>query len=169
MYCIGDFVVYGSSGICQIKDITDLQSQGMAKDKLYYLMIPVGEKDSKIYASVNGANIGMRRVMTKEEAYKLIDEVPEIEELKVDNEKNRERCYQQAIRGCDGRELVSVIKTLYMRKRRRLAEGKKSTSTDDKYFKIAESSLYSELAFVLGEEQGSIPKLIENRVKQTVK
>lgn len=164
MYNIGEFVIYGSSGVCEITDITDLQSQGMEKGKLYYLMIPIAEKGSRIYAAVNGANVGMRRVMTKEEAYQLIDAFPEIGALKVSDEKNKERCYQEIIRKSDSRQLASMIKLLYARRCKRLSEGKKSTAADSKYFKMAENNLYAELGFAIGEAPERIPEIIQNRI-----
>lgn len=163
MYNVGEFVIYGNSGICEIKKITDLRDQGMPKDKLYYLMVPVNEKDSRIYVSVAGVNEGMRKVLSREEASRLIDEVPDIETLDIENDKLREKRYQEVIRSSDCRELISVIKTLYLRKRQRQSAGKKNTSTDEKYFRMAEKNLYSELAFALGEKPERMQEIIADR------
>ena len=47
------------------------------------------------------------------------------------------------VRGC----LISIIKTLYIRKQKRMAEGRKCTAVDEHYFKLAENQLHSELTF----------------------
>ena len=45
---------------------------------------------------------------------------------------------------------VMIIKTLYIRRMDREARGRKITSTDEKYLKIAENWLYSEMSLALG-------------------
>ena len=47
-------------------------------------------------------------------------------------------------------DLVRILKTIHERRKQRLAAGKKTTSSDEKYFKMAEDSLYGELAISLG-------------------
>lgn len=148
MYQIDEFVIHTTGGICQVKDIAPLEIPGSDKNKKYYFLLPVSAKGSKVFVPVdNDATI--RKIYSKEEALELISKVPSIDELQIDNEKLRETRYKEVIRSCDLYELVSVLKNLYMRKRKRIEEGKKSTATDDKYFKIAEENLFGELAFVL--------------------
>ena len=92
----------------------------------------------------------MRAVLTKEEADVLIENIPVIEELWVGNDKLREEKYKETMRSCDCRDWIKIIKTLYMRKKERIAQGKKTTAMDEKYLRMAEENLYSELSFVLG-------------------
>ena len=165
MFRIGDYVVYENNGICEIKDITDLKDAGMAPERMYYLMVPINEKSSKIYVATDSSNNRMRNVLSSDEASALIDEIPGIEELKIDNEKQREKCYQEIIRSSDCRELARVVKTLYFRRRKRLSEGKKSTVTDEKYFKIAEKNLYDELAFATGRKPEEIREIIAEKAQ----
>lgn len=165
MYSIGEFVVHGNSGICEIKDITHINLSCGDKNKEYYLLVPVHEKNGKIYLPAGDDQaLKIRRVLTREEAMDLIASVPELEEKWVENEKVRELTYKEAIRSCDCRELIKIIKTLYLRKKRRLEEGKKSTATDDRYFKLAEDNLYNELAFVLEKSHDEIKEMIGERV-----
>ena len=42
--------------------------------------------------------------------------------------------------------------------------GKKSLAVDDRYFKLAEDLLYSELAFAIGCEKDDIPHMIEEKI-----
>lgn len=43
--------------------------------------------------------------------------------------------------------LVKIIKNMYLRRQERISSGKKATVLDDRYFKLAEDKLYSELVF----------------------
>ena len=64
--------------------------------------------------------------------------IQEIETLWVPFEKGREELYKEALKKCDCKEWIKIIKTLYLRKQERLAEGKKAVSIDEKYLHIVE-------------------------------
>ena len=165
MFEIGEFVIYGFNGICKVHDITHIDMAGSSKDRLYYLLMPISDSGSKVYIPVDNDKITIRKVLTDKEAWKLIDEIPDIDEMWVQNDKQREGIYKTALRTCDCRELVKIIKTSYTRKQERLKQGKKSTATDDKYLKQAKDSLYSELAFVLGKEKSEMEEIISEHIK----
>lgn len=165
MFEVGEYVVYSSKGVCQITDITHIDILGADKDRLYYVLAPVGDANAKIYAPTDNRKITMRKVISKEEADKLISELPEIELLWVPDDKQREAKYKEVMRTCDYRAWVSIVKTLYLRKKERTAQGKKITALDERYMKAAENELYSELSLTLG-----IPKdQMENYIKEKIK
>lgn len=155
MFQINEYVIHTTGGICKISAIAPLSIPNSDRKKDYYHLIPVSARGSKVYVPVDCDN-AIRKIYTREEALALIDDVPEIEELIIDNEKLRETRYKEVIRSCDPYELVKVLKNLNTRRTKRLEEGKKSTATDDKYFKMAEENLYSELAFVLGMDKADV-------------
>ena len=49
MYEVGDLIVYGRTGICEVTEITTLKMDGVPKDKLYYILRPVREKRGKVF------------------------------------------------------------------------------------------------------------------------
>ena len=153
MFTIGEYIIYGSKGVCQVKDITTMDMEGVPADRLYYMLEPKNLPGSRVYTPVDNEKVIMRSLITKEEAEKLIREIPEVEEVTVTSEKLREQTYKEYMRSGQCRDYLRIIKTLYSRKKKRLASGKKSTSTDDRYMKLAEDALYSELS-----QQLEIPK-----------
>ena len=72
----------------------------------------------------------------------------------------REQNYKEAVKANSPEALVSIIKMIYQRKQKRLAQGKKSTATDARYFQIAENLLYMELGIALGKPKQEICKTI---------
>ena len=46
---IGDYVIKAHNGICRIEDILHLDLPNADKDRLYYLLIPLENKNSKLY------------------------------------------------------------------------------------------------------------------------
>lgn len=159
-YEIGDFVSKPVTGICKIEDILYLDSQGEKNNKLYYLMRPVEDERETLYVPVVNAASGLRLCLTNEEAWKLIKRIPEIPTAWTDNEKMREQKYKEAVKSNSPESLVAIIKMIYQRKQKRIAQGKKSTATDAKYFQIAENLLYMELGMALGQPKEEVCKTI---------
>lgn len=165
MFQIGDCVVNAGNGLCRIADIVHLDHSFHGKDSLYYMLVPLEEQSAKIYIPVDSQKQRIRKAIDEAEAWKIIDEISDIDEMWIGYEKQREQKYKEAIASCEPRQLVSIIKTMYLRKQKRCAEGKKSTSVDERYFKLAEHNLYAELAFALGKKKEEMQQLIETHIK----
>lgn len=166
MYEIGEHVVKYLDGVCRIESILHLDISGADKNKLYYLLVPIGDKNKKIYVPVDASHAIVRTVMSEEQAQQLIEEIPDIEEIWVDNERLREQHYKDAVKSCRPEALVGIIKSTYSRKKKRLAQKKKCTAVDEKYFQLAEDHLYSELGFVLHRDKSTIASLIADSAKR---
>ena len=88
-YEIGDYVSKPVTGVCKVEDILYLDMAGAKKDQLYYLLIPIDRRQEKIYVPVTTAETNLRLCLTAEEAWKLIEKIPEIKAIWVENEKMR--------------------------------------------------------------------------------
>ena len=98
--------------------------------------------------------------MTKENAMQLVESLPAMEPITVQNEKEREKIFKEMIRTGNCEDISRIIKTLYLRKKARLAAGKKAVSLDEKYLFIAREQLYGELAVSLGIEKNGVEDYI---------
>ena len=166
MFEIGEYIVYGNTGVCRVEEVTKMPVPGTRDAKLYYALEPVYRKGCRVFTPVDNQKVKMRPVLTQQEADDLIGRIKEIDILWVKDEKNREQIYKDAIRTCNCEELVKIIKTLYLRKEKRLAAGKKVTSSDARYLHLAEESLYGELSVVMGIPKDEMEAFIYNRVKE---
>ena len=165
-YEIGDFVSKPVIGICKIENILYLNPQDEKNDKLYYLMKPVEDEKEKIYVPVSSSDSRLRLCLTKEEAWNLIKRIPDIPTAWTNNEKMREQNYKEAVRANNPEALVAIIKMIYQRKQKRLAQGKKCTATDARYFQIAENLLYMELGVALEKpSRKSVKRLLITSIK----
>ena len=165
MFDVGDFIIYGSNGVCKITHIGPMKMPGVPKDRLYYTMVPCYIRDSEIFTPVDNERVVMRKVMSKDEAEDFIQSISEIKELEIIEEKRRELEYKQAVLTCEPEVLVSLIKTIYTRMEDRIAEGKKVTSSDSKYFHLAEESLYGELVISLDMEKEEVKDYVKEKVE----
>ena len=164
MFKVGDYVVRANKGICEVKEITRMDMSGADPKKLYYVMVPVLDKASTMFIPTEVGDQTYRYAMSRKEAEDIIAKVPEIEETWITDHRHRENNYKEAIKSNKPEQLVSIIKNIYVRKQDRMDHGKKSLAVDDRYFKLAEDLLYSELAFAIGGEKDDIPHMIEEKI-----
>jgi CarD family transcriptional regulator len=169
MYKKGDYIVMAADGVCRVEDITHLDLPGVDQDRMYYLLVPLEDSTGKIYAPTDKIDASARAVMSEEEAWKLIDRIPEVEETWIENDKLRQEKYKEVVKKCDPEALVSIIKMAYSWKMRRLEQGKKNTAVDERYFQVAEKNLYSELGFALHKDRDAICALIIETVQKKEK
>ena len=141
MYKKGDYVIKIPEGICEIEDVGCLDMSGVNKDKEYYALAPINQKGSKIYIPVDNVHGRIRNIISKEDAIAFIKSMPDIDEKDIQNEKMREQEYKAVI-----------------------LSGELS-STDERYFKLAEYMLFSELSFVLNVPREHIEQYIADMIE----
>lgn len=168
MFEVGDYVVYDSYGVYQVNKVGSLDMSGVPKDKIYYTLVSPYVKDATIYSAVDNPKVIMRAIMDKDEAMNLIASMKDVELFDIKEEKKRNEIFNEALKTCDCKNLVKIIKTLYIRQEQKLAEGKKSTAGDDKYLKIAEERLYGELAISLDMDRKDVKEFVEKKVAEYI-
>ena len=166
MFKKGEYVVCGNNGICKVTDVTTLNMAGTPKDRLYYIMKPVYAESSTVYIPVDNHKVAIRAALTKEQTKKLIDKIPSLELLWIENDKQREQTYKECLKENSCEDYVRIIKTLYLRKQERLAKGQKIINLDEQYLKKAEDLLYGELAVALGIEKGAVQAYITEEIEK---
>ena len=166
MFEVGDYVVYGNNGVCVVDEITHMELRGVDSKKLFYRLMPVDNKGSKIFTPVDNTKVIIRKMLTKSEAESLIESGPSLEPVWVPNDKQREEIYKEVVRSCDPAEWFRIILTIYNRKQERIAQGRKITSMDDRYFKQVENCLYGELALALQCNKEDVIDIIKEKIDE---
>ena len=158
MFNIGDFVVY-KNDVCEVVAYKEKHIKGND----YYELVPILDDSLKIVVPVS--NGYLRDVLSKEEAEKIIDMIPDIEVIKI-NDKLIENEYKRLLHE-DGYEgLIKIIKTTYLRNEDRINNKRKISEKDDNYFNLAEKYLYSEFSVSLDIPYEEVKKYVINRVKE---
>ena len=166
MYQTGDIILYGEHGVCRVAAVGPLKLGGM-DGGVYYTLRPYYQPELVIYAPVEHPQVVVRPLLTRAEAEKVIEKLPQIPELEISDEKSRETIYHQIQHGCDCLALAGMIKALYRRRALRQKQGKHAASLDERYFHSAEEQLYGELAYALGMDRKTTPDYIRLRLGQT--
>ena len=95
-----------------------------------------------------------------------MDEIEDLEQMNILDEKKRETEYKNAVNSKDPRKLIRIIKTMYFRRKARVESGKKSTAIDERYFRIAENRLYEEMALALEVDREEVKEYIRNYIEK---
>lgn len=165
MYQKGEYVVCGNNGICQVDGITTLNLEGVDKNRQYYLMHPVFSSGSTVYRPADTDDGSIRPALNREEASALLKEIPSIETIPIADEKTLEKTYRELIHSSDPKALVQLIKTIHLRKEKRLLKGFKVTALDSRYFKQAEDFLYGELSVALDISRAEMKTYMAELIK----
>ena len=158
MYKIGDLVVY-KRDVCRIIEY----KEKYFKDKDYYSLNPIYDNSLKIDVPIDSTLL--RDVMSKEKAEDIINSIPSIDIIDV-NDKMMENEYKRLINEGGYEGLVSVIKTTYLRNNDRLNSKRKISEKDENYFNTAVKILYGELAVALDMDIEDIKDYIIKRVNE---
>lgn len=163
MYQPGDMIIYGSTGVCEVKEITtpDFEKD---KSKRYYALAPVYQ-DGIIYTPVD-TKVFMRPVITKEEVDALIDQIPTMETQACYNRAPRElqEHYDRYLKSHNCEDLLELAMSIYTKREDLLNQHRKFGAVDERYMKRAEDLLDGEFAVALGIEKNQVSAYISARV-----
>ena len=159
----GDAVVYKCRGMYKVEDIGTLDFS-FADRKKYYTLQSVEDSRDRAYVPTDDES-NIRRPVSREEAMDLISRMPDIEVLRVKNEKFREQEYKNCIADFCPENWIKVLKTLYKRTQSRGS----ITSMDKKYQMLLEHALYSEFSFALGIPANRMTQFIAEHTKREEK
>lgn len=161
---IGEVVLYGTDGVCRIKEITEKK---FGKETAsYYVLCSLYRENSVIYVPVGNDKLEskMRDILSKAEIDAIIEDMPNETNIWIENEAVRKIKYKEIITGGDRRELFRLIKTLYEHRINQENNGKKMHMTDERFMKDAEKILYDEIAHVVGIEHNAVVKYIADKI-----
>lgn len=166
MFQPGELVVYGTTGVCRVEEITRPNLSGPDRNKTYYLLKPLYQ-DGVIYAPVENAKVPMRPVISAKEAEALIDLIPTIkaEVFRGPTLQALAQHYQSAVRTSDCKELVELMMSIYAKRRQAEAQNRRLGMVDERYMKQAERLLHGELSVALGIPLEEVQPYIARRVE----
>ena len=147
-----DYIVYRKE-TCKI----------IEKEDGYYRLVPVNDTSIKYKVPVD-SNF-LKKVITKEEIDRLLLEIPEINTIDL-GEKQIEQEYKDLMKSGTHEDLVTIIKTSYLRNQIRILNNKRISEIDDEYFRRAEKYLYEEIGIVLNLSFENTKKYIINKLKK---
>lgn len=169
MYKVNEIVLYGNEGVCKIQEMMTRLVGGKSVE--YYVLKPVYTKGSTIYVPSDSEELmkKMKKILSVEEIMELIHTMPDAKSVWVDNDNLRKEKYREILKNGDRKELIRLIRTLFLHQEKLKDQGKKFHAADDKFFKDAEKVLYDEFAYVLNIRQDEVIPFICEEIEVKAK
>lgn len=164
MYKENDYLVY-KKDVCKVREVKKNRMNGLD----YYILIPIDDESLIIDVPADNRMGYIRDIISKEDAEKLIANIPNIEPLKNIDDRFIEKTYKDLIYNGTHEDLIKIIKTTYLRNEDRANNNKKLSDKDSRFFEQAEKHLYNELSISLGMTFDETKEYIINKVKDLMK
>ncbi len=149
MYQVGDKVVYGMHGVCQV---VDQEERLIDRKKVTYLALePVGQDGSRyLVPTHNAVAMGkIRSMLTREELETMLESETVLADGWIRDENLRKQTYRELIGSGDRVRLMQMVHALYLHRKAQHTAGKKIHLCDENFLRDAEKLLISEAAIVL--------------------
>lgn len=149
MFIAGETIIYGSIGVCEIKEISENRLTGTMRQ--YYVLQPVDTDKNVIYVPVDNEKLvsRMRAVPSKKEITKLMKEVDSEEVLWIDNNIERTQVYREIIADGELKKNIRLLRTLNRRSVNLLENGKHLPKSDERIFKECSKLISHELSSIM--------------------
>ena len=164
MYKSNDYLVY-KKDVCKVREVKKNKMNGLD----YYILVPINDNSLIIDVPADNRMGYIRDIISKEEAEKLINNIPNIEPLKNIEDKYIENTYKDLIYNGTKEDLIKIIKTAYLRNEERINNKKKISDKDLNYFNKAEQYLYNELSIALNMTFDETKEYVVNKVQELIK
>lgn len=164
MYKVNDYLIYKKE-VCKVRDVKKNKINGLD----YYVLVPIDDESLIIDVPTDNRMGWIRDIISKEEAEKLISNIPNIKPIKNIDDKYIENTYKDLINNGTEEDLIKVIKTTYLRNKERINNKKKASDKDSNYFNKAEKYLYNELSIALNMSFDETKEYVIGKVQEQIK
>lgn len=160
-----EYVVYHAAGICRFKEIVKRSFDGK-NQREYIVLVPEASDKSTYYVPCDMADQKLRKLMTKEEIYALIDSIPDIAPCKCGNRSENKLIFNSIIKSDDCRQIISLIKSLHAKQKGKKSSGGHLSASEESAMKAAENMVHREIAIVLGISPDRVVDFISERIER---
>ena len=161
MFKVGELVIHGTAGVCEVMEIGTPELYKDKAPKLYYTLVSIHDATKIMYTPVDNQKVYLRRAMTKNECKLFIDNLEHVEAKKTWNSRTMMEEFQYDAHTGHTFACASWIKGIYLLQKKKYQNGKKQlTGTEKNCLRAAETYVYEELSNVLGISKTEIKKIV---------
>lgn len=153
MYKVGDWMVYGVHGVCQVAGCEERKVD--RKRQRYLVLEPIGQAGSQYMVPTENktAMAKLYPLLTKQELEELLVSPQVHTSSWIPDENQRKQRYREIIGSGDRQQMMQMVYTLYRHREAQAAAGKKCHVTDEFFLRDAEKLLIGEMTVVLDMDQ----------------
>ena len=159
MFKVDDYIMYGMTGVCKVIDITNEKFiNGEKRD--YYVLSPIHHDNTIIKIPLDNNKIPMRKIISKGDVTSLINDMPNMDTLWIDDEKKRNNQFKMMLKSGKCEDLIKLI----FNKRYAKSTSKKLNKADKEIIKEAERLLHEEFAIILNISPNEVNSYIASQI-----
>lgn len=165
MYQVGDRVLYGMHGVCEISGV---EERAIDRKKIpYFVLTPLDQSGAKFYIPMNNeaALSKLRPIISKDALNELLESDAVIQDGWIQDENQRRQRYKDLITSGDRAALIRMVRSLHQHKKNQTAVGRKFHLCDENFLRDAEKMLDSEFALVLQMPRESVGDYVRSILK----
>lgn len=167
MHKIGEYVNYGTEGVCRIEDIRAMSFGKGGEEREYYILQPIGQGRSSVFVPVDNARLTgrMRPILTRQEIEEVVQSAKARSLDWISDRKERMEQFQKIMSERDERQLLLLIGCLEEKARRR---GRGISAAETQLLKKAENAIEQEFAFALQVSPQEISRYLQAQLGQAL-
>ena len=155
MFKIDDYIMYGRTGVCKVVDITNEKFIN-GEERKYYVLSPIHNNNNTIIKiPLDNTKVPMRKIISKEDVTSLINDMSNMEELWIEDEKKRSNEFKTMLKSGKCEDLIKLISN----KR----HSKKLNKADKEIIKEAERLVNEEFAIILNISPKEVNSYISSK------
>ena len=160
----GSMLLYGNQ-VCRVCQQKEEVFHGTRRN--YCLLQPIYDTSSLIHVPADNPKLmgKMRQILSPDEIYQLIQQIPKQETLWIADDRQRSDAWKEILSTGDRQKLVGMIKTLYEKKQEIEAAGRKFHTADENALRQAEQMIHDEFALVLDIQRDQVAPFIARQIE----
>ena len=165
MFKEDELVMYGSTGVCRVKEIGRPSFVDKDDKRIYYLLEPVFQS-GVIYTPIDNEKVPIRAVISAESASELLNNLDELEidDYKCKSSQQLSQHYQSILENHCCADLLAMTKSIYIKSMVADRNKKHLGQIDKRYMKRAEDLVYSEFAVALDTDREDVERYIKDKL-----
>lgn len=156
MYQLGDRIVYGVHGVC---DIIDLEIRVIDRKKVeYFVLSPLDQPEARFYVPTQNkaALAKLRPLVDRDSLEEILRQKKQEAPSWIPDENLRKQKYRELINKADVGELVCMVRDLHIHRQAQIEQGRKFHLCDENFLRDAEKLLCAEFSLVLNIPQNEV-------------
>lgn len=166
MYQLGDRVVYGIHGVC---DILDYELRTIDRKKVeYFVLSPIDQPEARFYVPTQNkvALSKLRYLVDGDTIESVLYRVRQEEPSWIVDENFRKQKYRELISRADVADLVSMVRNLHVHRQKQIQQGRKFHLCDENFLRDAEKLLCAEFSLVLNIPVSEVKELVHRSINE---
>jgi len=163
---VGQYVVYGTNGICIVDSIELMSFAAGAPKEYYYVLRQHKNSSNQYFVPLNNEALlsRMREPMRREDIEDILMGLSDDDVKWIADRRDRGDYFRTILHEGVSGHLLNMITCIYEKKRELAKNGKKLSVTDQTTLKSAEKLVEEEFAWALEMDPQDVPAFIRRRL-----